>query len=88
MKFYNRIKWHLKELNKTLSHLPSHYSSKRIERMILFINALILLDLFFIKQYDKLTTTEAIGIFTAQLIYAGFTTKQISNDKKTDSDIK
>ena len=80
MKFYARLKWHLKELNKTLSHEPSHYSSKRIERMILFVNAIVLLDLFVWKQYAKLTTTEIVAIFTAQMLYAGFQTKQIFKD--------
>lgn len=84
MKFINRLKWHLKELDKTLSNQPSFYSSKRIERMILFVNALVILDLFIIKEYEKLTTAEIISIFTIQMIYAGFQTKQLAKEKKDD----
>lgn len=90
MKFYARLKWHLKELNKTLSHQPSHYSSKRIERMILFVNAIAVLDLFIYKEYSKLTTSEIVIIFGAQMAYAGFQTAQIRKDKnepKGDNEI-
>lgn len=83
-KTISRIKWHLKELNKTLSNQESFYSSKRLERMLLFINAMILLDLFVIKQYHKLTTSEIVAFFTAQMLYAGFTTTQIFKDKPKD----
>lgn len=87
-KAINRGKWHLKELSKTLSKQPSFYCSKRIERLILFNNAIILLDFFFVKQYKDLTTTEAIAIFTAQMLYAGYQIKQIQKDKQIDAKMK
>ncbi len=84
MKLYKRFKWHIKELDKTLSHQPGHYSSKRIERLILFLNANIILDICVIigLQKDKIGAAEAVLIYTAQMLYAGFQTKQIANDVK------
>lgn len=81
-KIIDRTKWHCKELVKTFSNQPSYYSSKRIERGVLFVNSIILLDFFYVKQYEQLTTTEAVSIFGAQLVYAGFHVKQIQKDIK------
>lgn len=83
MKLYKRFKWHLKEIDKTFSNTPSHYSSKRIERFILFINANILLDVCTIHllHLDKIGAAEAVLIYGAQMVYAGFQTKQIFKDK-------
>ncbi len=64
MKLFKRFKWHLKEIDKTLSHLPSHYSSKRIERLILFVSANVSLQItnIYLLQHDKITAAEAVLI--------------------------
>ena len=88
MKWYKRLKWHLKEINKTLSHQPSHYSSKRVERMLLFVNANVMLDVIVIilLKKDKIDWTAAIAVYGAQMLYAGFQTKQISKDAKPNGE--
>lgn len=82
MKWFNRLKWHLKEIDKTFSNQPSHYSSKRIERWILFISANVSLQIgfFYLLYNDKINPAEAVMIYAAQMVYAGFQTKQISKD--------
>lgn len=49
--------------------------------MILFLNAMVLLDIFFWKEIAKLSSTEIVIIFGAQMAYAGFQTAQIRKDK-------
>lgn len=85
-KFIARVKWHMKELNKTLSSQESYYSSKRIERLIIFINANVLLDMMVMHllHKDKIDYLGAIAIYGAQMVYAGFQTKQIFKDKVPD----
>jgi len=84
MKWYKRLKWHLKELRKTLSNEPSAYSSKRIERLIIFLNACVTLDIiiFWLIHKDKIGAAEATLIYGTQMIYAGYQTKQIQKDIK------
>lgn len=83
-KFIARLKWHIKELVKTFSHQPSYYSSKRIERAIIFINANAMLDVgtYFLMKEHKVGAIELVTLYTAQMIYAGYQTKQIFNDPK------
>lgn len=87
-KFVSRIKWHLKELNKTLSNQPSHYSSKRIERLVIFLNAMVLLDymaIYLLKE-AKIDELGVVGIFTAQMAYAGYTIKKSMEEVQKNAD--
>jgi len=79
-----RIKWHIKELTKTFSGQPSFYSSKRIERAIIFINANVMLDLctWHLVSKDKLDYLGAVAIYSAQMIYAGFQTNKMIQEAK------
>lgn len=81
-----RLKWHLKELAKTFSNEKSHYSSKRIERAFIFMNANIMLDLLvlYLTFKGKLDAMDAIGFYTVQMLYAGYQTKQIAKDPKPE----
>lgn len=83
MKLVKRLKWHLKELCKTFSNQPSFYSSKRIERAVIFVNANVMLDImvWWLAKHDKLDYLGVIGIYAAQMVYAGYQTKQIFKDK-------
>jgi hypothetical protein len=83
-KWFMRLQWHVKELNKTLSNEPSHYSSKRLERMLLFVSANIIVDIgtIYLLFHDKLDWVGLGGIYAAKMVYAGFQTKQISKDVK------
>jgi len=83
-KAYNRLLWHLKELNKTLSNEPSYYSSKRLERLVLFISANIIVDIYVYKNIDKMSVSDVLLVFGAKMVYAGFQVKQIQKDLKNE----
>ena len=83
-KAYNRFLWHLKELNKTLSNEPSYYSSKRLERLVLFISANIIVDIYVYKNIDKMSVSDVLLVFGAKMVYAGFQVKQIQKDLKNE----
>ena len=84
-KAYNRFLWHLKELNKTLSNEPSHYSSKRLERLILFISANLIVDYYVWEHHAEMSTSDILLVFGAKMVYAGFQVKQIQKDTKNES---
>lgn len=77
------IKWFCWEMIKTLSNEPSFFSSKRLERFGIFLNANILLDICVheLLVSGKIDYVGAIAIYTAQMIYAGYTMKQTFNEK-------
>ncbi len=77
---WDNAKWFVREIRATFSNEPSYFARKRIESFILFLNATILLDLFCIKNWGKITSTEILAIFTAQMIYAGYQVAQIRKD--------
>lgn len=81
------IKWFCWEMLKTLSNQPSFFSSKRVERLLLFMNGNIMLDLcvYTLLKQDKIDYVAAIVIYTAQMIYAGYTMKQTFNEKPKTS---
>lgn len=85
------LKWFITEIIKTFSNEPSFFSSKRIERMMIFINAMTFLDVMMLAliKADKIDPTSAVTLFAAQMAYAGWTTKQIFNEKpKTNLEVK
>lgn len=79
---FDKLKWRFGELEKTFSNQPSFYASKRIERAIIFLNAVILLDVMSIilLREDKIDYVAAVFIFSAQMCYAGYQTVQIRKD--------
>lgn len=92
MKFFekisNKIIWFIKEWLKTYSDQPSFFSSKRFERCILFVNSMILLDVFCYKNISKMTTEEILVIFAAQMVYVGYQVTQIRKDIQMNNDLK
>lgn len=80
---YHFFCWFCREMLKTLSKQPSFFCSKRVERFFIFASANISLDfcIHYLLTTKTLTWEAAVGIYTAQMIYAGFTTKQIFNDQ-------
>ncbi len=81
---WNNFKYLILQIFYTFSNHPSKLASKRIERFVIFINAIVLLDIsfFILLKKDKVTITESIAVFAAQMGYAGFQTYQIFKDKK------
>lgn len=85
---WENCKWFIREVRDTFSNEPSYFARKRIESFILFMNAIILLDLFCIKTWDKIDSTEMLAMFGAQMVYAGYQVAQIRKDvtmSKSDS---
>jgi len=81
------ICWFCREMLKTLSKEPSFFCSKRLERMFIFGNANIALDIciHYLLVKNLMTMEAAVVIYTAQMVYAGYTTKQIFNEKPKTS---
>ena len=77
------VKWFLLQIVLTFSDQPSFFSSKRIERFMIFINANIALDIsvHYLLKNNKMDYIAAVAIYSAQMIYAGYQTKQIFNEK-------
>lgn len=82
------IRWFFWQMLLTLTASESFFSSKRLERFAIFLNANVLLDIcvYHLVQVGKLDWEGSVGIYVAQMAYAGFQTKQIFNDLKMKKD--
>lgn len=80
---YHFLCWFCREMLKTFSKQPSFFCSKKVERFGIFLNAMIALDIciHWLLVHDKITWEGSVGIYTVQMLYAGYQTKQIFNDK-------
>ena len=80
---YHFLCWFCREMLKTLSKQPSFFCSKRLERFVIFASANISLDICTHNILCKglITWEAAVAIYAAQMVYAGYTTKQIFNDQ-------
>lgn len=70
------------ELKKTFSNEPSYFSSKRIERALLFLSALAMANRWFWTHVSNLGYAEAIAYWSALLAFAGYTMHQTQKEKK------
>lgn len=88
--FLEYVRWFFWQILLTFTAQESFFSSKRIERMLIFVNANILLDLCVrhLIMVDKLDYIGAVAIYSAQMVYAGFQTRQIFNDMNSKKDVK
>lgn len=82
------IRWFFWQILLTFTAQESFFSSKRIERMLIFLNANVVLDLCvrYLIMSNKLDYIGAVAIYSAQMVYAGYQTKQIFNDTKIKKD--
>lgn len=80
---YHFFCWFFREMLKTFSKQPSFFCSKKVERFMIFLNANIALDIciHWLLVHDKITAEGSVIIYTVQMLYAGYQTKQIFNDK-------
>lgn len=80
---YHFLCWFFREMLKTFSKEPSFFCSKKVERFMIFLNANIALDIciHWLLVHDKITAEGSTLIYTVQMLYAGYQTKQIFNDK-------
>ena len=85
---WTNTKWFIVEIRNTFSNLPSYFARKRIESFILFINAMVLLDAWYVANFVKIDYVMALAVFTAQIGYAGYQVAQIRKDMKITGDNK
>jgi ABC-type protease/lipase transport system fused ATPase/permease subunit len=87
---WDKITWLFNEILNTFSNKKSFLSSKRIERFLIFTIMLFLTVIFIIKSIIACTlgATDFIIIIGTWLGYGGWSTVQISKDKKFESDIE
>lgn len=84
----NKFKWLYTEILNTFSNKKSFLSSKRIERFLIFTVMLSLTIFFIVKAIIACTlgATDFMIIIGTWLGYGGWTTTQISKDKKLESE--
>lgn len=70
------------ELKKTFSNEESYFSSKRIERMLLFVTAIVTSNVWFWSHYPKLDVNELALYIGVHLGYAGYTMAATQKEKK------
>ena len=69
------------ELKKTFSNEPSYFSSKRIERMLLFVSALCTINYWVWKNIDTIPYDEVLAVIITLLGFAGYTMVQTQREK-------
>lgn len=77
---WENCKWFVAQIRDTFSNSPSYFSRKRIESFILYINAMILLDAWYIYHFKEVDYVTALAVFGAQMVYAGYQVAQIRKD--------
>jgi hypothetical protein len=85
VKFYRRLKWHIKEVNKTFSNEPSYYSTKRIERFFLFLNGIAIFDAYIYTHWSSITFQQALEALIVNLAYAGYLLTKAQTEKKFEA---
>lgn len=78
---WNKIKEVCSDLYATLSNNKSFLSSKRLERLVLFLAAVSIAVCYVWYTRASITTTEIISICTMLLAYGGFNTVMGRKDK-------
>jgi hypothetical protein len=82
------VLWFIKEMINTISSKPSHFSSKRIERLLLFVSGVSIMDLYAYTHRLTMTAEMMLMIVGAQMVWAGFNTTQLTTDKKVHAKIE
>jgi hypothetical protein len=76
------------EVKKTLSNEPSYFSSKRIERALLFITALTSANYWFWTHVTNLAYSEVIAFSATLLGFAGYTMATTQKEKRLNKENK
>jgi len=82
-----KIRWFICEMVKTFSNGDSFFSSKRIERAILFWGAMFIVLNYYRMNYMKLTPSDIVLLTTPLFAYAGFNTIMNAKEKKNEINI-
>lgn len=83
---WKKIKMVVSDLYETLGEGKSKLSSKRIERLVLFMSATSIAVCYAWYKRATITTAEIVTICSMLFVYAGFNTIQSRIDKKNDTD--
>ncbi len=75
---------YVREFVLTFSSEKSLFSSKKIERCIVFITFLILTVMFLLKNMEKISTENLLEILGLWLTYGGYNSMMGYKDKKLD----
>lgn len=78
---WENIKWVIREFAKTWSEEASYFSSKKIERSLLFCSGLYMLLRWYDTHIHDLEYAEAIAVVVTTFGYAGFTMIQTERSK-------
>lgn len=76
------IKFLYTEIKKSFSNEPSYFSSKRIERALLFVSAITASNVWFWTHFPNLDVSEVVFYVGTHLAYAGYTMVQTQKEKK------
>jgi hypothetical protein len=82
---WTNIKWFIKEILFTFSNKPSFFSSKRIERGILFCTALTSYMIWFFYHYKVLSPTDMVIVTGPIFFYAGYSMNTTQKEKNKPS---
>lgn len=82
---FDEISFLYTEIKKTFSSEPSFFSSKRIERALLFLTAIIASNVWFWSHYPNLDVNEISLYIGLHLGFAGYTMATIQKEKKFKS---
>ena len=78
---WENIKWVILQIGLTLSNQESFFSSKRIERVILFNTAVVSWMIWFYYHFRTITYTEMMATTGMLFIYAGYTMNMTEKEK-------
>jgi hypothetical protein len=82
---WTNIKWFITELALTFSEMPSFFSSKRIERSLLFTTALTAWIVWFGYHFKALTYVEMIASVGMLFGFTGYILKVTENSKNNET---
>lgn len=81
-KVWRGVRWLIKELIATCSDEPSYFSKKRIQSWILFDSAIGCLLYWFIQHESELEIMQALEIYGALIVAAGYQVSTIQREKR------
>lgn len=85
---WTNIKWIIKEFIAMYSNKKSYFSKKRIESAMAFLGGMGLILLHAHYKRDTITNSEILADAALLFAIAGYTIKQIQNEKKNPTEPK
>lgn len=82
---WENCKWFVRQIKATFSNEPSYFSSKRIERYLLFLSGVSWINYYIWTHIKTLTYTEIIALVSLLFGYAGFQLLTTQKEKKNQT---